>query len=113
MLNKSKCLPPEPLFSGYLNFLYKVLIYLRASTANADQMQKDDLVRVIRDVNHLADALHNIPTFLREMDDWFTPDTMRDTYIASYDQRPSPAPKMFQLVALLDDCIREARERQK
>jgi hypothetical protein len=113
MLNKPKCLPPEPLFSGYLNFLYKVLIYLRANTASAEKMEKEDLLRIVGDIHHLSDALHNIPTFLRETDDWFTPETMRDTYIASYDHRPGPSPKMFQLVELLDDCIREARERQK
>ena len=48
------------------------------------------------------DAIHNIPVYLKGADAYFTPEKLRDLYLASYDERwvkGGPG-----LITMLDDA---------
>lgn len=113
MPHSPKNVPPEPYFSGYLLFLYRVLIDLRLHTRQPEKLSNRELVAALNDIHELADALHNIPLFLGGMDDSFAPDDIEELFIRGYDQgATSSENKLFQLSDLLKRCIEDARHKQ-
>jgi hypothetical protein len=113
MVPTSKKTPPEPYFSGYSLFLFQVFITLRLQTGQPEKMSHAELISIVKDIHHLADALHNIPMFLAGLDDSFTPKDIEELFIKDYDQTVSVSgKKMFRLSSLLTRCIEEARSKQ-
>ncbi len=113
MAHPSKNLPPEPFFSGYLLFLFRVLIELRLQTQQAEKMSHAELIAFVKDVHELADALHNIPMFLAGLDSSFTVENMEELFIKGYDHADAGSEKkMFQLSKLLRRCVEEAKSKQ-
>ena len=109
-----KLITPEPYFSGYLLFLYRVFINLRLHTAQPEKLSRQELTTIVNDIHELADALHNIPLFLGGMDDSFTSQNIEELFVRSYDQGAAGSErKLFQLSELLRSCIEEARNKQK
>lgn len=87
-------------------------MWLRAHTARPEMMSADELRCIVTDVHLLAEALQNVPTFLRETGEPFTPETMRDIHIASYDTTsPSRAKKLFQLKSMLESALAETTQK--
>lgn len=113
MLDSRENTPPEPYFSGYLLLLYRVFVELRLRTQQPETMSNAELVSIVKDMNELADALHNIPLFLAGMDNSFTPEDMEELFIKAYDQADAGSGrKLFQLCDLLRRCTLEAKSKQ-
>lgn len=113
MVHTSKSIPPEPVFSGYLLFLYRIFIELRLHTRQPEKISHAELIAIVKDIHELADALHNIPMFIAGMDDSFTPESMEERFINAYDQTDAGSEKkLFRLSNLLRSCIEEVRSKQ-
>lgn len=83
---------------------------MRLRTGHAEKMSKEELMALVTDIHHLADALHNVPTFLRGTDAYFTVENMEELYLGGFDERESAKEfPSFLLREMLEDCIREAQ----
>lgn len=80
---------------AFLEVVYRVVILARFRSSGPDRLPDDQLY-------DLMDSIHNIPAMLAGTDKYFTPQMMRDVYLAAYDAKW--AGKGQGLVALLDDA---------
>ena len=106
MLNRKKVLAPEPYFSAAMEVLYRVLISIRAMTANPEKVTSEQ----IRTINALVNAVHNIPESLLEHG-WFDEKRIREAF--AHTDATHKDKDAIGMVALLDECIKQVKKRDE
>jgi hypothetical protein len=98
-------LAPEPIFSAYLEVVYRVAVYVRNRSRGANRISDDQLF-------DLMDAIHNIPEFLTRYGEFFTEDLMRHTYLGVYDSHWA-VHGGFSLVEVVNEAMAKAQQRKE
>ena len=70
---------PEPVFHDYVTVLEYAILELRMRLRYEDDVTLDE-------IHDMLDAIHNIPTMLRQFGDWHVPDNI-DADLERYDAK--------------------------
>ena len=88
---------PEPWASAYLEVLRRAILQVRVQIRCDKPMSGDQ-------VHDLMDAVHNIPKFLTQRNDFFTVDVIRQE-LESYDRKWAASEDDFSLIRILDTAL--------